>query len=233
MQENNSAAKFLYSAFKGLRTQCEVYSRSPSPVAVPHRSQPLWELAAETSDVIVSVDLPHSLARPPGPHVGDLQPRNHFRPQHLHLPPKPCDSGFMKEHRSEPSWNQVPAWPVRWIRRCAPCGIKSEPAGNRHPLSPCGGSASEPDAEPDWNQAGTRRPRGLCGGFGSAHRAEPGRNQVGTRLEPGIRLACVALSRRYPIAPVDLFKILNKQRVPGAGRGGGAPSRFLEFYNGA
>ena len=59
------------------------------------------------------------------------------------------------------------------------------------------------------------------------------RNQVGTRLEPGIRLACVALSRRYPIAPVDLFKILNKQRVPGAGRGGGAPSRFLEFYNGA
>ena len=135
----NSAANFLYSAFKGLRTQCEVYSRSPSPVAVPHRSQPLWELAAETSDVIVSVDLPHSLARPPGPHVGHLQPRNHFRPQHLHLPPKPCNSGFMKEHRSEPSWNQVPAWPVRWIRRCAPCGTRSEPGWNQASALPLWG----------------------------------------------------------------------------------------------
>ena len=182
MQENNSAVNSLYSAFKGLRTQCELYSRSPSPVAVPHRSQPLWELAAETSDVIVSVDLPHSLARPPGPHVGHLQPRNHFRPQHLHLPPKPCDSGFMKEHRSEPGWNQVPAWPVRWIRRCAPCGTRSEPGWHQASAWPLLG---DPQVTPMRNQVGTRLEPGARVACAVDSEVRPVRNQVGTRSEPG------------------------------------------------
>ena len=76
------------------------------------------------------------------------------------------------------------------------------------------------------NQVGTRLEPGARVACALDPQVRPVRNQVGTRLEPGIRLAVVALSQPYPIAPVDLFKILNKQRAPGAGRGGAVPFAF-------